>query len=129
MQPERQISVFCVMVGGALVYPEVRALLQHPETVPGAALMTGGGFGALGVCFGTLLASDGGAAWFKALLLGFWGVVCLGFAGAMLFGALRSPGALRMGLFELFAGLCLLAFFGVLYGVWRANKPKPPTGS
>jgi hypothetical protein len=129
MQPERQISVFCVMVGGALVYPEVRAMLTHPETLPGGALMTGGGLGALGIFFGTLLASDGGAAWFKALLLGFWGLVALAFAGAMQFGALRSPGAVRMGLFELFAGLCLLAFFGVLYGVWRASRPKQPTNS
>lgn len=129
MQPERQIAIFCVMVGGALVYPEVRGMLQHPETVPGVALMTGGGFGALGVFFGTLLASDGGAAWFKALLLGFWGLACFAFAGAMQFGALRSPGAIRMGLFELFAVLCLLAFFGVLYGVWRANRSKKPANS
>ncbi|MGE5624607.1 MAG: hypothetical protein ACM3ZT_03570 [Bacillota bacterium] len=122
MQPERQISIFCLMVGGALVYPEVRELAQHPEMVPGGALMTGGFFGAVGVFFGTLLALDGGHGWFKAILAGFWGLAALAFAAAMQWGALRSPGPVRLGLFEAFSLLCLLAFFGTLYGVYREER-------
>jgi len=129
MQPERQIYVACVMIGGAIVYPEVRGMLLHPESVPGGALMTGGFFGTLGIFFGTLLTSDTDPAWFKALGLGFWGLVSGAFAGAMQFGALRSAGAVRFGLFESFTALALLAYFGTLYGVWRANrKQTPPAG-
>ena len=130
MQPERQISVFGLMVGAAIVYPEVRGMLTHPETVPGGALMTGGFFGAVGIFFGTLLTNDADPAWFKDLLLGFWGVVCVGFTAAMQFGALRSAGPVRMGLFELFTALALLAYFGTLYGIWHAGrKQMPPSAS
>ena len=124
MQPERQIAVFCVIMGGALAYPEVRAMLQHPEEIPGGQLMTGGGFGALAVFFGTLIALDYDPPWFKYLALGFWALVSLAFAAAMEFGALRSPGAVRMGLFELFAALAPLASFGTCLGVWRANRRR-----
>ena len=126
MQPERQIALFCVVVGGALAYPETRLLLQHPEAVPGGALMTGGGFGAAAVFFGTLLSVDANPRWFKALALGFWGLVSLAFAAAMQYGALRSPGPVRLSCFELFAGFALLAFFGTLYGVWRAERARRP---
>ncbi|HEU5399135.1 MAG TPA: hypothetical protein VFV77_07620 [Gammaproteobacteria bacterium] len=122
MQPERQISLFCVMAGGALVYPEVRMLLQHAEEVPGGQLMTGGFFGAGAVFFGTLLTLDAGPRWFKALSLGFWGLVALAFAAAMQFGASRSPGPVRMGLFEFFTALVLVAFFGTLYGNWWVER-------
>jgi|GEM_PF-5610889 len=128
MQPERQISVFCLLVGGALAYPEARTLMSHADYVPGAALMTAGGFSALGVFFGTLLALDDGHAWFKAIVAGFWGLAALAFAAAMQWGALRSPGPVRLGLFEFFSVLDLLAFFGTLYGIWRAERrrKKPP---
>jgi len=113
------------MVGGALAYPEVHVMLAHPETVPGATLMIGGFFGALGVCLGTLMALDADPAWFKALALGFWGLVSVAFVTAMQFGALRSAGPVRMGLFELFTALALLAYFGTLYGVWvRARRER-----
>ena len=122
MQIERQIAVFCVLVGGALAYPEVATLAKQPEAIPGAELMVGGGFGALAVFFGTLIALDYDPPWFKYLALGFWGLVSVAFAAAMQFGSMRSPGAVRMGLFELFTALALAAFFGTLYGVWRANR-------
>jgi len=126
MQPERQICVACVMVGGAIVYPEVRGMLMHPEAVPGGALMTGGFFGALGIFFGTLLTSDTDPAWFKAIGLCFWGLVSAAFVAAMQFGAFRSTGPVRMGLFEFCTALALLAYFGTLYGVWRANRRQTP---
>ena len=122
MQIERQIAVFCVLMGGAMAYPEVAALAKHPETLPGGELMTGGGFGALAVFFGTLMALDYDPPWFKYLAVGFWGLVSLAFAAAMQFGALRSPGPVRMGLFEFFTALALLAFFGTLFGAWRVNR-------
>jgi hypothetical protein len=124
MQIERQIAIFCVLMGGALAYPETAVLAKQPEAIPGGALMTGGGFGAFAVFFGTLIALDYDPPWFKALAMGFWGAVSLAFAAAMQFGALRSPGPVRMGFFELFAALALLAFFGTLYGAWRASRRK-----
>jgi len=128
MQPERQISLFCVVMGGALVYPEVRMMFTHPETVPGGQLMTGGGFGALAVFFGTLLTVDASPAWFKAVGLGFWGLLSVAFAAAMQYGAIRSPGPVRLGFFEFFSVLCLAAFFGTLYGVWRAERRSKAAG-
>ncbi|HEV2111115.1 MAG TPA: hypothetical protein VGT99_07165 [Gammaproteobacteria bacterium] len=122
MQIERQIAVFCVLMGGALAYPEVVALAKQPGTLPGAELMTGGGFGALAVFFGTLIALDYDPPWFKYLALGFWCLVSLAFAAAMEFGALRSPGAVRMGLFELFAALAPLASLGTCLGVWVRSR-------
>lgn len=122
MQPERQIALFCVLMGSALVYPEMRVMLQHPEQVPGGELMTGGFFGAGAVFFGTLLTLDADPRWFKLLSLGFWGLVSLAFAAAMQYGAFRSPGSVRMGFFEFFTALVLVAFFGTLYGTWRAER-------
>ena len=128
MQPERQIALFCIVMGGALAYPEVRTLMAQPDAIPDGALMTGGGFGTMAVFFGTLLALNDEKGWFSAVATGFWGLVALAFAAAMQYGALRSPGPVRMALFELFVALDLLAFFGTLYGVWRAerraNKPS-----
>lgn len=86
--------------------------------------MTGGASGALSVFFGTLIAADYDPRWFKALSLGFWCLVSLAFAAAMQFGAWRSPGPVRLGLFELFSALALLAFFGSLYGIWRARLKR-----
>ena len=128
MQMERQIFLFCTIMGGALAYPEVRMLATHPDSVPDGALVTGGGFAALGIFLGTLMALQEGHWWFKAIVAGFWGLLALAFAAAMQYGALRSPGPVRMALFELFAALDLLAFFGTLYGVWRAERRvnKPP---
>jgi hypothetical protein len=122
MQPERQIALFSVLMGGALTYPEVEVMLQHAEKIPGGALMTGGFFGSVAVFFGTLLTLDADPRWFKALSLGFWGLVSFAFAAAMQFGAWRSPGHVRIGLFEFFTGLVLLAFFGTLYGTWQAAR-------
>lgn len=122
MQMERQVFVFCTLLGGALAYPEVRMLATHPDYVPGGTLMTGGGFAALGVFLGTLMALQEGHGWFKALVAGFWGALALAFAAAMQYGALRSPGPVRLGLFEFFGVLDLLAFFGTLYGVFRAQR-------
>lgn len=124
MQIERQIAVFCVIMGGALVYPEVRLMLQHPEEVPGGSLMTGGGFGALAVFFGTFIALDYDPRWFKYLAVGFWGLVSLAFAAAMQYGALRSPGPVRLGLFEFFTALALAASFGTCLAVWRVNRKR-----
>ena len=126
MQPERQISLFCVVVGGVLAYPEVRTLMAHPDYVAGSALMTGGFFGAAGIFFGTLLTSDAEPAGFKAAGLAFWGLVSAAFAAAMQLGALRSPAPVRLGLFELFTALALLAYFGTLYGLWRADRARKP---
>jgi len=124
MQIERQIAVFCVLMGGALAYPEVAVLAKQPAAIPGAELMVGGGFGALAVFFGTLIALDYDPPWFKYLALGFWGVVSLACAAAMLFGALRSPGPVRMGLFELLTALAPLASVGTCLAVWRANRRR-----
>lgn len=124
MQAERQISVFCVLVGGALAYPEVRTLMAHPDYVAGSALMTAGGFAAAAVFLGTLLSSDASPAWFKAVALSFWGLVSVAFAAAMAYGALHSPSTMRMGLFGVFGALDLLAFFGTLYWVWRAEHKQ-----
>jgi hypothetical protein len=122
MQMERQIFVFSALMGAALAYPEVRGLMTHPEAVPGGALMTGGFFGALATFFGTLMALEYDPWWFKVLAVGFWGLLALAFAGAMQYGALRSPGPVRLAFFEFFSALCLAAFFGTLYGVSRAER-------
>lgn len=124
MQIERQIAIFCVMMGGALAYPEVQTMLHHSDEVPGGELMFGGLFGTLSVLFGTLIAVDYDPPWFKALALGFWGLVSLTSAAFMQFGALRSPEPVRMGFFELITALALAAFFGTLYGVWRAARKR-----
>jgi len=124
MQIERQIAIVCVMVGGTLAYPEVRELMAHSDATPGGSLMAGGIFGAFSAFFGTLIAVDYDPAWFKALAVGFWGLVSLAFAAAMQYGALRSPGPVRMGFFEFFTVLVLAAFFGTLYGVWRAARRR-----
>ena len=122
MHPERQIAVACTMLGGVLVYPEMRTLAAHPDFIAGSALMTGGGFGALAVFFGTLLALDGDPRWLKWILVTCSGALALGFAAAMVYGALRSPGTVRMALFGIFAALDLIAFFGTLFGTWRAAR-------
>lgn len=124
MQPERQIAVFCIAMGGALAYPDLRFLMSHADQVPGGQLMTGGGFGALGIFFGTLLALDGGHWWFKAILAAFWAALAVAFSGAMAYGALHSPGPVRMGLFILFGVLDLAACFGTAFGVWYAARRR-----
>jgi hypothetical protein len=122
MQMERQIFVFSALMGAALAYPEVRGLMTDPEAVPGGMLLMGGFFGALAAFFGTLMALDYEPRWFKVLAVGFWGLLALAFAGAMQYGAWRSPGPVRLGFFEFFSVLCLAAYFGTLYGVWRAER-------
>ena len=128
MQMERQVFLFCTIMGGALAYPEVRMLAVQPDYVAGGTLMTAGGFGALAAFFGTLLAVDYDPPWFKALAVGFWGAVSLVFAAAMQYGALRSPGTVRLGLFEFFCALDLMAFFGTHYSVWRVQRRSKAAG-
>lgn len=85
--------------------------------------MTGGFFGAVAVFFGTLLALDSRGI-FRLVTSSFWCLVSIAFAAAMEYGALRSPGPVRLGLFEFFAGLAAVAFFGTLYGTWRAGLKR-----
>lgn len=91
MQPERQIAVACVLIGGALIYPDAMEMLKRHDSVPGGLYFTGGVLGSLGVFFGSLLAFDfdGGM---RILFGGIWLTLALAFAGAMFLAMLHSPG-------------------------------------
>jgi len=123
MQPERQIAVFCVMLGGAFAAPEVGPLLKHPDAVPSGLFIAGGIISALGIFFGTLLALDTDPPWWRWLTTGFWGLVAFVDCACMQLGALRAAaGSIRFYVCEIAGALPLVVFGLVLFLVSQAQK-------
>ena len=122
MQPERQISVACALIGGALIYPGAVALLHHPESVAGGSYLAGGLIGTLGVAFGSLLAFDFGGG-MAILFGGLWGLVALALAGALGLAAWHEPGLVWRSVFTL-AALLPLLIYGLI--AWRMLRPERP---
>lgn len=119
MQPERQIALACVMLGGALIYPGTAEMLHRPEAAAGGSYVAGGIIGSLGVFFGTLLAFDNyGSA--KLVFGGLWALLALALAACMALAAWHEPGWLWQGIFGALALLPLL-----IYGLigWKLTRP------
>lgn len=124
MQPERQIAAAGLLLGAAFVWPDTVAMLKSPEALPGVLFITGGFLGSIGVLFGTLLAFGHPNYAARNLMVMFWALVALAFGGAMLLGALQSPGLTRRVLCAVAGLLPFAAFCLVIIGTSLANRPK-----
>lgn len=128
MQPERQISVAGLMVGGALILPEVSKLYIHADAVAGGGYFAGGIIAAFGVIFGLLVVLDQEGS----VLLVFGGglaLIQLALLALMLLAAWRDPSWTWRVLFVL-AGLApIIVFGGGALIAWRARRKKAAAGS
>lgn len=109
MQPERQISVACLMVGAALILPEVSRLYARADAVAGGSYFAGGVTAAFGVIFGLLVVLDQEDS-VLAVFGGLLALVQLALLACMLLAAWRDPSWTWRVLFTLAGALPLLAF-------------------
>ena len=111
-------------MGVMFVWPDAVAMLKSPAALPGGLFITGGFLGSIGVLFGTLLAFGHPNYAARNLFVMFWALVALAFGGAMLLGALQSPGLVRRVLCAVAGLLPFAAFCLVIIGTSIANRPK-----
>ena len=119
MLVERQLSVFMVGIGAALVIPDVVALSRHTGATPGAGLAIGGTLGALGVFLGCLLASDHPARGARILGMMLWIILGFAFAGGVFACALHCPG---WGSRIVFGLVALLPLLGAIVAALRRSR-------
>ena len=119
MQPERQVSIALIAVGGALVIPQYVALSHHPGITPGASLAVGGILGALGVSLGSLLVCDHPARSARVLGLAILTLVGLAFSVGVYPGVVHS---VTWGSRIVFGLVVLLPILGPVALAARAEK-------